>query len=205
MLAGEPDLGEVAVAREADVVELDLVEAELGRLDGDVDVVLPDPLVVGIRPAEAAVVQPGRAVCPPDRQGGIAGGQERILEGDDAADQVEASRVDLRHGLLGVVVPLGGADPPRERDGRRKADVAVLVLDVELDRVQSVLLERDVLVELPGEAGERHRHVHATHLVRKRPRLQALRLWLRRGACRGPDGFVLVVDVRRDHAAGYAG
>ena len=58
MLAGIADLREVAVAREADVVELDLVEAELRSLFGDVDVVLPDALVVGVRPAEAGAVEP---------------------------------------------------------------------------------------------------------------------------------------------------
>ena len=41
VLAGVADDREVAVAREADVVELDLVEARLRRGDRDVDVVVP--------------------------------------------------------------------------------------------------------------------------------------------------------------------
>ena len=43
VLARVADEREVAVAREADVVELDLVEAGLRRGDADVDVVLPAP------------------------------------------------------------------------------------------------------------------------------------------------------------------
>ena len=56
------DLRDVAVAREAHVVELDLVEAGLGGGDADPDRVAPDPPVVRVHPAEAAVVQPARAV-----------------------------------------------------------------------------------------------------------------------------------------------
>src|SRR5437762_11565528 len=110
MRAGVADLREVAVAREADVVELDLVEAELCRLLGDVDVVLPDALVVGVRPAETGAVEPPRAVGTPDRELGNAGRQGRILERDDSADEVEPGGMDLCDRALGVVVTLRRAD-----------------------------------------------------------------------------------------------
>src|SRR4029078_6377614 len=49
-------------AGSARVVKLVPVEAELRCLDGNVDVVFPHALVIGVRPAEAAVVDPPRAV-----------------------------------------------------------------------------------------------------------------------------------------------
>jgi hypothetical protein len=50
-----------------------------------------------------------------------------------------------------VVVPRRTARH-RERDGRLlEPDLAVLVLDVELERRQPVALEVEVLVELPGQ------------------------------------------------------
>src|SRR5262249_33723007 len=120
-------------------------------------------------------------------------------------DQIEAGGVDLGDGALRVVVAHAGADLARKRHVHRPADLAVLVLDVELDRVQAAVLHRDVLLELARDAGERHRHVYAANLLRKRPRLQAARpLWLRDRARRGPDGIV-PGDVGRDHAADHAG
>ena len=47
-----------------------------------------------------------------------------------------------------------------QRDRRRaldERDVAALVLHVDLERVQAVLLEREVLLELPGQAHQRRR------------------------------------------------
>jgi hypothetical protein len=58
MLARVANLRDVPVARESDVVELDLVEAELRGLDGDVDVVFPDALVIGVRPPQTGTVEP---------------------------------------------------------------------------------------------------------------------------------------------------
>src|SRR5207237_640662 len=78
-------------------------------------------------------------------------GETRILEGHDAPDEIETRVVDLRGDTDRVVVPLRGADVAGERDVRRgERDVPILVLDVQLDRVQAVGLHRDVLVELPG-------------------------------------------------------
>jgi hypothetical protein len=60
-----------------------------------------------------------------------------------------------------------GTDPPSQGNGRGdKADLAVLVLDVELDRVQAE--RRGVLLELAGNRRERHRHVDAADLLRDR-------------------------------------
>jgi hypothetical protein len=63
-----------------------------------------------------------------------------------------------------------------ERNVHRETDQAVLVLDVELDRIEARGLHRDVLVELPGQTCERHRHVDAAYFGGQRPRLQTLRL-----------------------------
>ena len=78
----------------------------------------------------------------------------------------------LRH-LDRVVVVLRRADLARKRDLRlTKSNFAVLVLDVELERVQAVLREGEVLVDLPRDGRERHRHVDAPDLVRIRARLR---------------------------------
>jgi hypothetical protein len=176
MHARVADLREVAVAREAHVVELDLVEAELRRLGGDVDVVLPDSFVVGVRPPEPGAVHPARAIRAADRQLGGARREDGILEGDHTPDQIEARGVDLRDDPLSVVVGPRGSDLLRERNVDREPDLAVLVLDVELDRVEPRRFHRYVLVDLAGEPGEGHRHVDAAHLLRQRSRLEHLRL-----------------------------
>ncbi len=98
MRSGVADLREVAVARETDVVELDLVEARLRGGHGHVQVVGPDASVVGVRPAEARVVVPEGAVGVADCKGRPLLGEHRVLERDDAADQVDAVRMDdARH------------------------------------------------------------------------------------------------------------
>ena len=155
-----------AVAREADVVELDLVEAGAHRRLRDVEVVVPDPLVVGIRPPEAGVVDPNAASGRPDREVRPLLGQDRVLEADDTADEVDPLLVEARGYLLGVVVAHRRSDPPGERRSEGvESDFAVLVLDVELDRVQAE--RRGVLLELPGNRGERHGHVDAADLGRE--------------------------------------
>src|SRR5437870_2137169 len=79
---------EVAVAREPDVVELDLVEPRLRGGDRHVDVVLPDGPRVGVEPAEATVGAPKRSVAAMDRELRMGHRGDRILEADDAADQI---------------------------------------------------------------------------------------------------------------------
>ena len=204
MHARVADLREVAVAREAHVVELDLVEAELRRLGGDVDVVLPDALVVGVRPPEPGAVEPARAVRAADRQLGRARREDGILEGDDAADQIEARGMDLGDGALGVVVGLRGADLLRERNVDREADLAVLVLDVELDRVEPADFIAMYSSSLPGSPARAIVTWTPRTSSRQRSRLEHLRLrCLRRS--RGGAHRLVPVDVRRDHAADDAG
>src|SRR6185295_8221050 len=82
-----------------------------------------------------------------------------------------ALAVHLAHDLPRVVVVAHGAGLPRERDtGRVEADLAALVLDVELDRVQPVPRQRLVLRELAGDRCQRGRDVHPADLHRQRPR-----------------------------------
>ena len=103
----------------------------------------------------------------------------RVLEHDDPPDQVDAGSMRLLRDLARVVVVLRSADLARERHGGTdEADLAVLVLDVELDRVQPAAFEREVRVELSGERGERGRHVDAADLLRR------LRRGRRRQRCR---------------------
>ena len=92
--------------------------------------------------------------------------QDRILEHDDAPDQVHVLRVRLARDFVRVVVRLGSADPAGERDGRRlEGDLAAFVLDVDLDRVQALPAHAHVLAELAG-GDEGHGHVDAPDLLR---------------------------------------
>ena len=54
-------VGEIQSVRKAQVIELDLVESEFGRLDGDLDIVVPDLLVERIGPGQILAVAPERA------------------------------------------------------------------------------------------------------------------------------------------------
>jgi hypothetical protein len=146
-----PDRRHVAVGGKAHVVELNLAEAGVHGRHGDGEVVRPDPPVVGIEPAEPAARAPDAAVAIPQRQPRPTLRQNRILERDDSADQVEARRVHLPRRTPRVVVRLRRADAARERRGTvHEPDLAVLALHVELDRVQPRLPERDVLGQLAG-------------------------------------------------------
>src|SRR5450830_216189 len=84
-----------AVRWKSHIVELNLVESGLGGGLGNRDVVLPNFLVVLVRPAEASVVEPGRAVGVLDGQIGSTGREHGILEDRDTADQVDALGVKL--------------------------------------------------------------------------------------------------------------
>src|SRR5436190_17111966 len=191
------DNREVAVAREAHVVELDLVEAGFRGGGGDVHVVAPDPAVVRVRPAEARVVQPEGAVAAMHRQLGPLRREHRILERDDAADQVDPVLMRQAHDLLRVVVRGGGSDLVRQRHARMvEADTPVLVLDVELDRVQA--RDDEVLLKLPGQRAQRHRDVHAADLVRdERP---AVRTGHGMGPLRRRGGRLLAAAADRPRA-----
>src|SRR5581483_6485664 len=159
----------VAVRREADVVELDLVEPCLGRGGRDVDVVLPHARVVLVRPAQAGGRLPAAAGLALDAESGLAVRQRRVLEGDHAADQVDAGAVSLLDDLVHVVVRPGCADLPRQGRHVRadEADVAVLVLDVELDRVEAVRSETHVVLDPPGDRREALGDVDAADLGRQ--------------------------------------
>jgi hypothetical protein len=176
-LPGEDRSGEVPVGREADVVELNLVESRLRRRLAEGDVVVPDALVVRVRPAEARRRCPHAARGGPDRVAPGVRRQDRILEADDAPDQVDTRLVGLLRHLDGLVVVFRRPDLVRERDLRvAEPDLTVLVLDVELERVQPVLREREVVVDLARNGREGHRDVDPANLVRVGARRRFRRL-----------------------------
>src|SRR5713101_3264534 len=151
MHAGVANDREVAVTREAHVVELDLVETCLRCGYRNVDVVFPGGSRIRVEPRETAVRTPERAVAFVNRELRVRDRRDRILEGDDTADQVDACPVRLRRGGFRVVVPASCAVLDGERGcALDERDVAVLVLHVDLDRVQAVALEREVLWNFPG-------------------------------------------------------
>jgi hypothetical protein len=150
------------------------------------------------------VVAPDVAARRQDREVGALLGQDRILEADDTADHVDALPVEHPRRRPRVVVAARRTDTAGER--RREAveaDLAVLVLDVELDRVQA----RDgrVLLDLSGDRSERHRHVNASHLVRHRRPVSARplrRALLRHGPNRLRPARVESACANRERRAG---
>ena len=150
----------------------------------------------GARRPDAAVRSLDREIRPSLRE-------LRILEADDPADHVDAVPVGQRDEGLRVVEGARCADGARERDvGRHEPDLAALVLDVQLDRVEPVALVADVLPELPGQRGERAGHVNAADLDRKRPRAFRQRpcavAWPGRAA-RRLDGLVVADEAGAHH------
>jgi hypothetical protein len=73
VLPGVDRRADVAVGREADVVEHDLVEARSGGGGRDRDGVVPDAPVVRVDPRQSRVRRPDRAVRPLDRESGACG------------------------------------------------------------------------------------------------------------------------------------
>ncbi len=162
---------DVAVGGEPHVVEHDLVEPATRSRFSDIDVVVPDPPVVRVRPAEARAVLPDGAVAAQDRELRTPVREDRVLEDDDAADEVQPATVnELRRVFRGVEVPRCSDLPGECRRTVGEPDLPVLVLDVQLDRRQPVSLEVDVLLELARKRGKRHGHVDASNLDGKRSR-----------------------------------
>jgi hypothetical protein len=149
-LRGEAHQRQIAVRGETHVIQLDLVEAGLrGRL-GHREVVVPRAAVPRIEPAEAGARLPHGAARRLDREVGTRRREDRILERDDASDQVDAVPVGELNRVLRVVVGPGRADRPRQlRGAPHEADLAGLVLDVELERVETG--QAQVLLEPPWE------------------------------------------------------
>jgi hypothetical protein len=71
-----------------------------------------------------------------------------------------------------VVQRLGGPDLPGQlgQCGGDETDLPVLVLDVDLERVQAMAHEGDVLVDPPSGPGQCHRHVDPADFARIRTR-----------------------------------
>ena len=81
---------------EADVVKLDLVEAQSGGLQSQLHLVLPHGAVVGAGPVHGTDLQ-GRAVQVGDDVLRVVGGQVGVVEHRDAADDVVAGVAELLH------------------------------------------------------------------------------------------------------------
>ena len=76
--------------RKADVVPLDFGEAHRGRLLRQVDVVIPDSLVVQVGPEGTVAVHPDAARCVLHRPFPLRMNQKRILDHHDAGDRIDA-------------------------------------------------------------------------------------------------------------------
>ena len=86
----------VRAVGEADIVELDLVEPQRGGLQRQLRLVLPDGAVIGAGPVHGADLQ-RRAVQVGDDVLRVVGGQMRVIEHGDAADDVVARVAELLH------------------------------------------------------------------------------------------------------------
>ena len=127
---------EVTVGGEPDVVELDLVEAEFAGFDGQIEGILPGLPVGGVHPAEALHGAPDAAGLGVVECEFVADrGSDRVLEGDDPRDRVEAPFVWRLRCLPGVV-PVGDRpDVAGLLHVGEIGDDALLVLGVEDERV----------------------------------------------------------------------
>ena len=164
-LRREPHASEVSVRGVAHVVELDLVEAGPRGGDRDREIVVPRAAVPRVDPAEAGARLPDGAVRRLHGEIGPRDREDGILEGHDAADQVDAVTVREPRDAPRVVVRPGRADRAGElRRAVDEADLPALVLDVELERVQAGKLQ--VLLEPTRQRRQRLGHVDSAHLRR---------------------------------------
>lgn len=74
------------MAREADVIELNLIEAEAADFFRSAQVILPECAVVGVHPRQPFLVPPGRPVGLPDCPCRIETCRDGVLEDHDARD-----------------------------------------------------------------------------------------------------------------------
>src|SRR5207302_5270329 len=110
----------LAVGREPYVVELYLVETVADRFLRDRDVVGPHLFPERIDPGEVLAVDPGLARAPVgDRQVGPAGGEDVVLERDDARDRVDAARLQVDHQAVEVAHRGRPLRPYLERERHR--------------------------------------------------------------------------------------
>ena len=130
---------QLAVGREAHVVELDLVEAPPDRFLAEGDVVGPHLFAERVHPGQLLVVDPGLAgPGVDDRQVRPGVGQDVVLEGHDAGDRVDAAGLEIGHQPV-EVAQRGralGADGQRLRHLGLVEDPAAVALDVDDHRVQ---------------------------------------------------------------------
>ena len=147
----------VAFGGEADVVELDFVDAELGYVFGEGDVIVLDLGVRGIGPDQLAVLAPGGVVLAGlDGEFGMRHDQALVAEHGDAGDGVHVLLVQEVHELGHVVdVDLVLAE---QRVLEGNVDAAVGVLDVEDDGVAAdfapVLDDAEAVIAGGHDSGE---------------------------------------------------
>ena len=160
----------------ADVVVEDVVDAELGRGHGEVDLVAADDRVreVGEAAVGRAVVAAVRGldhlVALPVRPCPLGVG--RVVEADEAPDHAHALVVQRLDGVGEVHRHVDGADLARERHRRVPADLPAFLLQVELDRVDPAL--RDQVEHAVAETVVGPRvggHVDGPDRVRREPGL----------------------------------
>ena len=128
---------------EADVVELDFVEAGRRGLFGDTQRVVPGLLAEGIDPAQPLAVLPdgtARGVDGPVRPDID---QQVVLEHHDARDEVDPLGLERGRKLLqvGNGAQLEGAGLGRERHLARIGNEAAVALEVDHERVEPALLD----------------------------------------------------------------
>ena len=106
---------------------------------GDGDVVSTDLGLEGIGPGEAFAVLEELAVREVDGVFRLGGGERRVLEGDDAGDDVDALRVRAVHEVRERVDgrDVARADLLCERDGAGIDELAVVALDVDDEGVRA--------------------------------------------------------------------
>ena len=131
------DVIHAAFGTEADVVELDLIEAGIGALLCDLDLIFPGVAVIRVDPGHAGIIREYAAVGLVVHPLRLHGREVGVTEGDDAGDGVDAMLLqslhqgrEVRDGVF------GGADLVDQRGGHPVLDAAFIAEDVDHDGIQ---------------------------------------------------------------------
>ena len=136
------DAVHAAFGTEADVVELDLVEAGVGALLRDLDLIFPGVAVIRVDPGHAGIIREHTTVGVMVHPLRLHRREVGVTEGDDAGNGVDAMLLQRLH--QGRQVRDGvflRSDLVDQRGGHLVLDAALIAEDVDHDGVQLGLIE----------------------------------------------------------------
>ena len=180
-------LGEVAVGREPDVVEVEFIDSGPCRFTTDLDQILPHLRRRRVHPAQAFAIGPDVALGIPDGQIRFHLEQMLVLKRGDPGDDVDAFAVEPVHERRQVETGDVGPQPPDQRVVGLEDHRARVVLDVDDHAVDlGGLRQMDRVAQAAGRRCAPRRQIDRPHVAASvRPEG---RHSLRRGDLRTRDG-----------------